>query len=512
MIALDTRDDLEILPSDMPPIDEVIGSQIPTLFTAPKLGNQAVAEMALKFASFINYKLLPWQKTEVKYALDKHADGRWSAFQVVTIVPRQNGKNYGITLLELVHLFLLPDTKLLIHTAHQFKTARSAFRDLRDVILNTPMLANEVKSMRDSGQDTSIELHDGSRIEFIARKGGSGRGLSADFVVLDEAFNLDRETVADLLPTLAARPNPQIVFASSTGFEDSEVLADLHHVIEALATGEEIDASPRILGMEWITDIEKHDWRTAEACASSNPSLGYVLTWDFIRSTELAGMPEEQYKRERLGVWPRTSYDTIIPAHVWQQSELSDASQLDGDVVVAESLALEFTRDRDRAFLAIAQRTRTGRILVNIVKSDGGTAWVQDEIYNQIVTLGRRPVSGIVMDTAGAASTLAPFLESQGIACSFANGTGLAQASGLLFDQITTEPEPMLLHGFNPYLDDAAFTAGRRLMGSSKTAWTWSANADVPVEPLRAVTLALWGLVLNPALYEEKDPRRAPKR
>ena len=503
MIALDTRDDLEILPSDMPPIDEVIGSQIPTLFTAPKLGNQAVAEMALKFASFINYKLLPWQKTEVKYALDKHADGRWSAFQVVTIVPRQNGKNYGITLLELVHLFLLPDTKLLIHTAHQFKTARSAFRDLRDVILNTPMLANEVKSMRDSGQDTSIELHDGSRIEFIARKGGSGRGLSADFVVLDEAFNLDRETVADLLPTLAARPNPQIVFASSTGFEDSEVLGDLHHTIEALANGEEIDVSPRILGMEWITDIEAMDWRTAEACASSNPSLGYVLTWDFIRSTELAGMPEEQYKRERLGVWPRTSYDTMIPASVWQESELKDISQLDGDVVVAESMALEFTRDRDRAFLALVQRTRMGRFLVNIIKSDAGTSWVQDEIWKQLTEHRRHPVSGIVMDTAGGAATLQPFLESRGINCTLVNGSGLAQASGLFYDQLTTDPEPMLLHGYDPYLDDAAYTAGRRLMGASKTAWTWSSNSEIPVEPLRAVTLALWGLVLNPELYKE---------
>lgn len=505
MIALDTRDDIQLLPSDKDPIDEVIGNQIPTLFTAPKLYNQKIADIALKFAKAIDYKLLPWQKTEIQYALDKQADGKWSAFQVVTIVPRQNGKNYGITLLELVHLFLIPESKLIVHTAHMFKTAKSAFRALRAVILNTPMLASQVKSIRDSGQDTSIELLDGSRIEFIARKGGSGRGLSADFVVLDEAFSLDRETLADLLPTLAARPNPQIIFASSTGFEDSEVLSDLHHVIECLAKGEEIDVSPRILGMEWITDVEKHDWRSKEAVVSSNPSLGYVVTWDFIRASELATMPQEQYQRERLGVWPRTSYDTMIPASVWQESELKDISQLDGDVVVAESLALEFTRDRDRAFLALAQRTRTGRILVNIIKSDAGTSWAQDEIWKQLTEHRRRPVSGIVMDTAGGAATLQPFLESRGINCTFVNGAGLAQASGLFYDQLTTDPEPMLLHGYDPYLDDAAYTAGRRLMGASKTAWTWSSNSEIPVEPLRAVTLALWGLVLNPELYKEDD-------
>lgn len=504
------RDDLEIPESASDPIDDVVGDQRPTLFTAPKPHDTRVSDMALQFADFIDYKLLPWQKIEVKFALDKQADGKWSAFQVVTIVPRQNGKNYGITLLEIVHLFLIPDTRKIIHTAHQFKTARDAFRDLRTVVESTPILMAEVKSIRDSGQDTSIELNDGSRIEFLARKGGSGRGLSADLVILDEAFSLDRETVADLLPTLAARPNPQILFASSTGFEDSEVLADLHHSIECLVAGEETDASPRMLGMEWIADVEEHDWRSVEAAKSSNPSLGYVLTWEFIRATELAAMPEEQYKRERLGVWPRTSYDTVIPAHVWQESTIYDAADLDGDVIVAESMALEVTRDRDKSFLAVAQRTRAGRVIVGLIydstgkkPSLAGTSWLYDEIPRQLSEYGRRPLSGVVLDTAGAAATLQPFLESLGVPCTFVNGAGLARASGLFYDLLMSDPEPMILHGDDPFLDDAVFTAGRRFMGASKTAWTWSANGDVAVEPLRAVTLALWGLALNPALYED---------
>ena len=49
------------------------------------------------------------------------------------------------------------------------------------------------------------------------------------------------------------------------------------------------------------------------------------------------------------------------------------------------------------------------------------------------------------------------------------------------------------------FLDDAAFTARRRLVGQSRTAWTWAQGpAEVPLAPLRAVTLAVRGLEMEP--------------
>ncbi|MFW5415040.1 hypothetical protein J0910_00005, partial [Nocardiopsis sp. CNT-189] len=45
--------------------------------------------------------------------------------------------------------------------------------------------------------------------------GGGGRGLTADRVILDEAYNLSDDHMAALLPTMSARPNPQIVYTTS---------------------------------------------------------------------------------------------------------------------------------------------------------------------------------------------------------------------------------------------------------------------------------------------------------
>ena len=72
------------------------------------------------------------------------AAGRWAAFEVGLIVPRQNGKGSILEALELAALFLAdPDAPppLILHSAHEFKTSAEHFRRVRDLIEATPLLA-----------------------------------------------------------------------------------------------------------------------------------------------------------------------------------------------------------------------------------------------------------------------------------------------------------------------------------------------------------------------------------
>lgn len=154
--------------------------------------------------------LLPWQQLVVCNALARGVDGRWAAFEACLLVPRQNGKNVVLLAVELWHLFMVEDCRQIVHTAHQFKTARSAFRDLQKIVENNPFLMKRVRSITSSTEQTAIVLKNGDRIDFVARSGGGGRGLSGDLVVLDEAYKLEDDTVSDLLPSLSGRPSPQL--------------------------------------------------------------------------------------------------------------------------------------------------------------------------------------------------------------------------------------------------------------------------------------------------------------
>lgn len=179
----------------------------------------SAGQEAVELAASAGLVLDPWQVEVLEGALGERRDGRWSATEVVVIVPRQNGKGAILEARELAGLFLFGEM-LQTHTAHRFDTAIEHFRRVRYLIENTPDLMRKVKKIREANGDEGIELKNGARLNFKARSKGSGRGFSGDLVVLDEAYYLG--DLGDLLPTLSARPNPQVWYTSSAPLPKAE--------------------------------------------------------------------------------------------------------------------------------------------------------------------------------------------------------------------------------------------------------------------------------------------------
>ncbi|QNQ90729.1 hypothetical protein GP475_08820 [Corynebacterium poyangense] len=168
---------LEVPDTTFPVQSSPLGCQVPTNFVAP-LWNTTAGDDAIDLAEAVGLRLLPWQKLVLRNSLGESVTGRWEAFEVGLIVPRQNGKNVVVMARELAGLFLFGEEQI-IHTAHLFKTAVSAFRDLRNIIEKSPDLMENVQSISHSSGNTAITLKKGGgRIDFLARAGGGGRGLS----------------------------------------------------------------------------------------------------------------------------------------------------------------------------------------------------------------------------------------------------------------------------------------------------------------------------------------------
>lgn len=278
----------------------------------------------------------PWQRWVLTNSLGTAPDGTWAASDVGLIVPRQNGKGTILEIRELGGLFVLGE-ELLIHTAHEFKTAAEHFRRVRSVFDSYPALRKRVKNISGSHGEEAIELFPkptiiigagakyvtrrvGGRLRFLARSKGSGRGFSCDCLVYDEAMILSPEQVGASLPTMSARPNPQIWYAGSSGLKDSFQLATIRRRI--------LKDSRDLFGAEWSVDPHddgcprdeisgrptndfivcgRHDDRDKPASwARANPAYGYRISEKFTRQTELANLPHDEFDRERLGVgeWP----------------------------------------------------------------------------------------------------------------------------------------------------------------------------------------------------------------
>lgn len=269
-----------------------IGSQRPRLLNLPADRQGSAGPEVVELAAMAGLVLDDWQQWFLVESLREQSDKQWSAFEVGGVVGRQNGKGSILEARQLGGLTILRE-RLQVHTAHEFRTCFEHFQRMVTLVESCPDIDRKIARIRRGAGEQAIEMKSGQRLRFLARSGGSGRGMSGDAVYLDEAFALTKAMMGALLPTLSARPNPQLWYTSSAPMSSSVVLHDVR------SRGIE-GKSPRLLYAEWSAP-DGADPDDVEAWCAANPALGIRVTEEFIRA-ERDAMPTEEFVRERLGI------------------------------------------------------------------------------------------------------------------------------------------------------------------------------------------------------------------
>lgn len=466
---------------------------LPRIWSVPGHVSSAGAE-AIELAALAGLFLDPWQQFVLANAFNERADGKWAAFEVGIVVSRQNGKGSILEAMELAGLFLLGE-RFIVHSAHLFDTSLEAFRRLLFLIENTPDLDRRVKRVSRSHGEEGIELLGGQRIRFRTRTKGGGRGFSGDRVILDEAMYLPETSIGALMPTLSARPNPQLVYAGSAVdqlvHDDGVVLARLR---ERGMRGDD----PSLAYFEFSVDAPTPDDVPAdvttdpESWAVANPALDIRISREYV-GNEQRSMDARTFAVERLGVgdWPRTDgAESIIGMGAWD--ELADAKSVALDPVW---LAVDVTPNRDRASISAAGLREDGRFHVEVIDRRNGTDWVAGRLTE---LAERHEPHGIVADDRGPVASIVPGLKVAGLTVEMLNATDHAQACGFLIDAVNQDK---VRHLAQPELRAAIKGAATRPLGD---AWAWSRkNSHVDISPLVSCTLALWGF--GRAVPEEEE-------
>lgn len=295
-----------------------------------------------------------WQRGVIFAWLGTHADGQWAAARCGLAVPRQNGKNGVLEMVEL-HKMVQMGRKIL-HTAHEVKTARKAFLRLASFFENEreyPELAEMVVSIRRTNGQEAIFLNNGASIEFIARSKGSGRGFTVDDLVCDEAQDLNDDALAALLPTISAAPsgNPQTIFTGTPPVYRADGAVWQRFRDEGVK-----GTDKRLAWLEWsvpddLRDLDKDRDREKiiELAWETNPALGIRLSIETV-TDELAAMSIEVFLRERLGQWEDVvSGSRLISSQLWafqgRDAEMVRELTADG----TRSFAITFSLDGTRA-------------------------------------------------------------------------------------------------------------------------------------------------------------------
>jgi len=470
---------------------ELTGSQTPRLASTPPFFRCTLGQDAVDLAAHAGLYLDPWEADVLRDSLnERDRSGRWSALEVGLVVPRQNGKGAIIEARQLAALFLTGDD-VIIYSAHKFRTAKTMYRRIRDLIRNTPDLHRLTGGKHDtagrpigglyrqSNEETGIELLTGQRLNFVARSAGTGRGLTGNTMFFDEAYDLDPDLIADMLPLLSAVKNPQVWYVSSAGMEASEQLAAVR--ARGLAGDE-----PRLMYREWSAPDDA-DTDDVDAWLIANPGIGYRLDLEYIQLVERAGMVgdegESRFRRERLGIWkPPETVEVVIPATDW--TALLDATPiLSGPV----ALAVDVTPDRRWCSIAAASLTESGGAHLEIGFHEAPSAAVTALL---VALVARWDPCAVVIDKLSPAASLIPGLEAAGIEAEQTGAQEMAAACGGLYDAVA---ERSISHTGDPLLIASLASAVKREMPSG--AWAWNRRGNTPISPLVAVTLARWGLM-----------------
>lgn len=458
-----------------------LGRQRPRLEHVPPAADREAAQDCIDLAAAAGLVLDEWQRHVIEGALGRTA-GKWQAFEVGLIVPRQNGKGAIIEALELYWLFMEDADRLILHSAHEFKTAREGFLRIRGLIEATPDLNDEVKQFYSStGGECGVELRNGKRLRFVARSAGAGRGFSPDKLILDEAYNLPETAIDATLPSVGARPNPQVWYVSSAGDYRIAPCDVLARVRRRGIRGDD----DSLAFFEWSVDyddkghIKGGSPADPKQHAIANPSAGIRKPFERIAKFQKAMSPDG-FAREELGVgtWPPDGdYSLAFPAGAW--TGCASAERPEGLTPGALALAVSF--DLSHSSIGAAARDDDGVVWLQPLEHGPGTGWTitaakqrQDEFDLDVLVDKRGPAAGLL-----------PALAEAGVRVKLLDTTDVCDAYDLIFQAVR---DNTARHPDDDILNAAVASAVPRSVGDRSTWGRKQSSADISM--LEAETLA----------------------
>jgi hypothetical protein len=215
-----------------------------------------------------------WQESFLFDSLRTGYDGKWAAFEVAGVVPRQNGKGAIMEARQLIGMFVFGE-RLQVHTAHEFKTCSEHFLRVKGLIENSGKLMEQVRIIRTGAGEQGIELHTGERLRFLARSRSHPR-LQRRYHLLRRGVRASRRHHRQRPSGAVCPTRPQAWYMSSAPHYTSEFL---HSVLKRA----ESDDPGDLLLRAWENDQDTSP-DDMDAVAAVNPALGFRIDESFVES------------------------------------------------------------------------------------------------------------------------------------------------------------------------------------------------------------------------------------
>lgn len=477
------------------------GNQKPRIKIEPKRTDTDGTGAAMLMQAY-GVTLDEWQQLVLDSWLGLDKYGNYTVTSAGLSCPRQNGKNCIVEARELYGLVV--NGERVLHTAHQVRTSKKAFRRLAAIFTDKkhPEITKAVKKIRYGIGEESIELNNGGIIEFTARSRQAARGYDGiSLVVYDEAQELTDEQAEAIMAVLSASATGtrQLIYIGTPPYIGctGEVFRRFRQACISDADNENIKSSWHEWGIaaDTIAEINIDD---KKLWYEANPALGYRLTEEFT-TEEYKTLSADGFARERLGWWakPATAEITLaIDAELWE-SCASDEPKPEGKT----AYGVKFTPDGAEVVLAGAVIPKDGKnpriTLLEAQPTGAGLSWLAKWLNER-----SKQACVVVIDGKNGADVLIEKLRPAG-------GGNWAYKDSIIKPKATDiiTAANMLVNDLNEHaitwyskqelLRESALTATKRPISGG---WGFGGACSAPIE---ACSLALWGCKIS-----KRDPSK----
>ena len=423
----------------------LVGHKIPRIHTPFLKGDSRVQEVA-DLAEKIGLPLLEWQRFILEDMLRIDAAGEFRRRTLALLTARQSGKTHIARMLILSHLFLW-NSKMIIGMSSNRNMALDTFRQVANAIEDNDFLKAQVKQIRFANGQESITTLKGGRYQIVAATRDGSRGLTANFLFIDELREITEEGWKAARPTTRATGG-QTLTCSNAGDAYSTVLNDLRE--RALSY-----PSPTLGWYEYSAPAHcKVDDRNAWAMA--NPSLGFLIDEETLEEA-VATNPINNTRTEMLCQWVDSMTSPFTTQMITDTSDSTLQITPGGNIVFAIDVS---PSKRSGALLAGKLNQATGKIELGLMQLWTSDVAIDDlKMAADVHAWAQKFKPRVIMYDKYATASIAQRLQQSGQKLEDCSGQSFYQACGEILDAFVNV---RLTHSGQKELTESWFSVGAK--------------------------------------------------
>jgi phage terminase large subunit-like protein len=328
---------------------------------SPWLKGETKGTLVAELAERIGQPLLDWQKLILDDMCTVDKQGMFIRKTNLLLIARQSGKSHLARMRCLAGLFMFGEKDILIMSSNRGMAMKS-FNIMADIIERNDWMRSQLKDgdvkkgIRRTNGDERIILANGAQLEVRAATSDGARGMTADFLWIDELREVSTAAMDAAKSVTLARMNSQRLFTSNAGNNDSTELNNLHEACK--------NYPPKSLGYYEYSAPDFCDIWDRRAWALANPSMGYLISVEAIEET-IASSTADAARTESLCQWI-SALNCPFSTEVLENSSDSTLEMSAGAYTV---FGFDVSPSRRNGSLVAGQLLPDGRIGIGILET-----------------------------------------------------------------------------------------------------------------------------------------------